>query len=237
MTWKRCLIGLAAITLIGPAGYVLAQQEQQEQAAETTEAETKNQADKDVADKKEPRKLKIFELKHAAPSQFAQLLSYPHTVQAHAGFYARGTTPHAAVVTLQTSPADGSLPPHHVNVAFDDDKGLLFVRGPADQIDRIEKLVKALNVSPDKLEKQTIGKLHLVPLRHSEVGQVQGVLSRLGMSAYTVQLGKASIVLVREGDEDEFEQIQQVIAKFEKAAKPSEETAAAETSAAEQERR
>jgi type II secretory pathway component GspD/PulD (secretin) len=98
-----------------------------------------------------------------------------------------------------------------------DEKRLLFVRGPEEQIKRIETVVKALDVPAEKLEKHTIGNLHLIPLRNSSAGSVQSILNQLALHTSTVQLGKASVIVLRDTDKADVEQILEVVSELDQA--------------------
>ena len=110
-------------------------------------------------------------------------------------------------------------------------KRLLFVRGPAGQIKEIEKLVKAFDVASDKLKKQSFGTVHLLPLRGESAGQVQSILSQLGMQTQAVQLGQAQVVVVADSDEEELQQIEEVIESLDAAESDASTTATTTTEA------
>jgi type II secretory pathway component GspD/PulD (secretin) len=98
-----------------------------------------------------------------------------------------------------------------------DEKRLLFVRGPQERIKRIETVVNALDVPPEKLEKHKIGSLHLIPLRNTKSGSIQSILNQLGLHTSTVQLGKASVIVLRDTDEADVEQVEEVVAELDQA--------------------
>jgi type II secretory pathway component GspD/PulD (secretin) len=238
MSWKRSLIGLATATLLAPASYAVAQQETSQQPAANRQADEQaaDTAKTDEGAKKEKLKLKIFELKHIEPSQLSQFLSYQtaRTGYATATATVAAHDSNASVIGVRTI----AVAPMNINVAANDEKNLLFVRGTSDQVARVEKLVKALDVPADKLEKQSFGDVHILPLKHSENGEIQSLLSQLGINTQAVQLGKASVIVIQDSDDDEIEQIEEVVTKLDRAGESDSGAKTAEsTSAGERERR
>ena len=215
---KRFSLGLTAISLLGLPSFLWAQEEAGKAANSAQRQENRTEAapaaTTEVARKERP-KIKTFELKHANPSELAQFISYR----------TQATTGGLPSAGFGAAPAGGfgqaSMPPQAPNVAFDDERRLLIVRGTSGEISRIEKLVRALDVSAEKIEKQSFGNVHLIPLRNSEAVQIQSVLSQLGVSTNAVQLGKASVIVVHDAENDEAEQIEELIAMLDKPGKRS----------------
>jgi type II secretory pathway component GspD/PulD (secretin) len=197
MAWKTCCLGLITISLVVHSGDAVAQTEQPVKEADTS-AEAK----------RVERRLQVFELKHCQPSDFAQLLAIRRQRELRIV-----ESPGGALTEVR----EIAMLPENLNVAFEDRKRLLFVRGTAKGIQAIEKLVKTLDAPPDKLGKQTWEEVHLFPVRHAEAGSIQAVLSQLGFTTHAASLGKASLIVVLQAEDEDLEQIQEVIAKLDQA--------------------
>jgi vacuolar-type H+-ATPase subunit I/STV1 len=217
MLRKSCLVGLALTSLLGYSQLVTAQEEvsSEKKATKTTTAE--NQPRKLV------RKLKVFKLQHSKPSELAQLFAARHT--AFSAFGGAGSAPGAPGLAAHDVEATASAAANRekpmadqpVNTAHDDEKRVLFVRGSEDQIKRIEKLVKAFDVPAAKLEKQKWDDLHLIPIRGADAGNIQSILSQLGLSTHAVQLGETSVIVLQESDDEEADQILEILSELESA--------------------
>jgi len=242
MLRRRSVIGFGAAIVLSFAGYSFAQQPVGEKSnansrenTTTTVTNESHSAKAEETAKPEKPKLKIFELKQIKPSELAQLLSYD---RAHLGATATAAAAHTHEGVTAVDVSRVAVVPTNLNLAFDDEKNLLLVRGSSSQVRRIEKLVKALDAEKGKLQEQSIDDLHILPLQHSDANQVQSLLSQLGMDAHAVQLGKAGAIVIREQDEDEVKQIQEVISKLDTAkGNGSEQRTAETTTAGERERR
>lgn len=231
MLWKSCLTGFAMTSLLGFAQPAAAQQETTAEKKETkkTTTETTATVPGEPGETKVALKLKVFKLKHCQPSELAQLFAARHT-----------NYPPELTVQAQTSQAQAatasprSAEPLHT--AFDDAKRLLLVRGSPRQIQELEKLVKSFDMPAEKLEKQKLGSLHLIPIRNAQASNIQSILSQLGLSSNAVQLGKASVIVLRETDEEDVEQILEVVSELDQA-DSDETTTTTETTTKVEERR
>src|SRR5690349_15804549 len=100
--------------------------------------------------------------------------AYPVRQGVPSGFVSTAQ-PQPAVTTSGYRGAEGQ----QMFLAYDPEAKLLFVRGPDDQVRKVEELVKALDVPNDKLQKADFGDLHLIPVRHDKLPQVARTLSML----------------------------------------------------------
>jgi type II secretory pathway component GspD/PulD (secretin) len=226
MFWKHCLIGLAMTSLLGYAQPAAAQQETtaEKKETKTNTTETTTTVPGEPGETKVALKLKGFKLKHCQPSEFAQL------------FAARHTNYPPALATQEHAAAAGSQSAAALHTAFDDAKRLLLVRGSPRQIQELEKLVKAFDMPAEKLEKQKLANLHLIPIRNVQASNIQSILSQLGLSSNAVQLGKASVIVLRDTGEEDVEQIEQVVSEFDRT-DADETTTKTETTTKAEERR
>lgn len=149
-------------------------------------------------EKPESRHLRVFELKHRNPQELVQLLSMQiprpglpaQGVQRTAGY--RGAT-------------------ENVQVAADQKKGFLLVRGTQGQIDEIGQLVKAIDVEEGQLKKQEFRDMHLMPVPAQEATRVHSILSQLGLSGQMVSMGKVSFMVFAHEDDEKTQQAEEVI--------------------------
>ena len=51
----------------------------------------------------------------------------------------------------------------------------------------------------------------------AEAGNIQSILSQLGLSTHTIQLGEASLIVLQESDDEEVDQILEVLSELESA--------------------
>ncbi len=203
---------------------------------------------KDAKAEKTKWTLKAFELKHRSPQELTQIL----TMRVGDGMLAPIAPPVPPVATYPTSAAypvrqtaPGGLattaaqPPTgaerisgyrgaegQVYMAFDPEARLLFVRGPEDQVRKVEELVKALDVPNDKLQKTDFGNLHLIPVRQDKLPQVARTLSMLRINNQTLTIGDAAMIVIRAEDHDDgvAAEAREVIAKYNAAPAGNQET-------------
>jgi len=207
-------------------------------------AQERDRQDKDRQDTKEKSvdkraekakwKLAVFELKHRNPQELTQVLNlrvgtmpiappmvptagfnpaYP-VRQGVPGGFVSVAQPQAAVTTSGYRGAEGQM-----FLAFDPEAKLLFVRGPEDQVRKVEELVKALDVPNDKLQKAEFGDLHLIPVRQDKLPQVARTLSMLRINNQVLTIGDAAMIAVRADGEDDgvAEEVREVISKYDAA--------------------
>jgi hypothetical protein len=91
-----------------------------------------------------------------------------------------------------------------------------------------------------KLEKHKWEDLHLIPIRGAEAGNIQSILSQLGLTTHAVQFGDASVIVLEDTEGEEVDQILEVLSEFESAEgnrKTTEETTTEKTTTQTRERR
>lgn len=106
-----------------------------------------------------------------------------------------------------------------VLIATDDERGLLFVRGPQEKIDEIGQLIEAVDVPADQMKKHQFRGVHLIPIRDGDGERINDVLGQLQIQSTTLNLGEARVIALREepGDgqsQDQLEQAEQIISKL-----------------------
>lgn len=199
---------------------------QQSKSSDQTSSDNQKSSDKGAAasdrQKKQTRQLKVFELEHRDPQRIHQLImlcqqSSQHAQQIHAAAV-QGRLGRAGVVVAHGSvgtPGSDDQQPRLVT-AINAEKKILFVRGSEDQLQKVDELVKALDVANDKLEPSEYGDARLVPVKSSNAPQVQTALAQLELQGQLLNLGDMSLVVIQSNGQDsqEVEQAQQVIQKF-----------------------
>lgn len=167
-------------------------------------------AQADAAPKQPEIKLQIFELKTATPQDVLQLLrmhgGFPHI----ANFGASGGG-YPYYLQQQNQPNQPQL-----RIAADEQKKLLFVRGPEDQLQGIAKIIESFDAPPEQMEPQMLGDKYIMQLRHSDPGQVSQVLQQLQLSSYVMQYGNRSF-LVLNSKGAELEQAKEIVARLDAA--------------------
>lgn len=202
-TWTTRTIGLAVLTgLLAGAGGARGQDQQSNQpTGQNTQAAEKTEA----AKKEEPRELRIVELEHRRPQEIIQLLNLRNTAQRNQN-PAQGAGPTATFFRGR---------PQNLAIASQENRGLLFLRGTAEDLKDAEKLVKAFDVADEKLEPQKIGDLRVIPIRHGQAAQIQQVLGQLQIPSQMLPLGKTAVIVLAPGDDDTtLKQADEVIKKL-----------------------
>lgn len=199
----------------------------QQQDGQATQGEEQQE---DAAQAKQTKQLKIFQLEHITPREFSELLrryGEQTLTGAQAGAAGAGaTTPAGAgqgVGAVQQSPDE------QVRIAVDDEKGLMFVRGPQKKIDEVGQLVEAFDVPPGELKKQQFGDTHLIPIPEEHAQRITNILRELQIQSSVWGVGKARVLIFRVDSENEeskgqMEQAQEIISRLtEDAAEESSE--------------
>lgn len=211
-----------------------AQQAQAAQSQEGQEAAAEQpaeQSEKEAADAN-VRKLKIIKLQHRGPQEMLKLLSIGTRPRGPSGFPTAapgtGTFPGGVAAATPGFPApaatrtDGKSP---TLIAADTTKNLLFVRGTPEQIEQVEQMIKAFDVTKDDFQAQQFGNWYLVRVADGNVGRLQGILSQLQLDSDALHLGDLNLIAIPAGDSEEakaaLEQAKEVIATLE--AKPEAE--------------
>lgn len=203
---------------------------QEEQAKQQQGKEGEQPADQKDAEKPVPRELRVFELQHRNPAEIQQLLGM------------RTASPLArqgVIVGRASRPSELDEGPMAA-VAGDADSKTLFVRGTAAQIQKIEEIVKAVDVPADQFKAQTIGDKHLIPISGdgTSTQRVLNTLSQLQLPHQAVQIGKGALVVISDDGSGEFqsltEQTQQVITALQKSQQAEQQKQAADAAAQQQ---
>ena len=230
-TWSLLAL-LSALVLPATA---LGQQRQQgdQQANQQQEADPQQNGEtaqeegqqEDAAEASQPKQLKIFQLENITPREFSELFrrygsqtltgaqtgAYPGSEAYASGGGA--TAPPAPATEAQGATRE------QVRIAVDDEKGLLFVRGPQKKIDEVSKLIEAFDVAPGEMQKQQFGDTHLIPIPEEHAQRVAKVLRELQMSSSVWGVGKARVLIFRADSENEeaqqqMEQAQEIISRL-----------------------
>lgn len=170
------------------------------------------------------RKLEIIELQHREPQQLTQLLGLWDQVALPSSGRGR-----AAV----RRPSLEEQPEQRLAVALDNERKLMFLRGTAEQIEKIKALVAATDVADDALKPQDYADHRLIPVPGDSSGQIQSTLGQLDLAGQMLRVGETTFIAYKTDDEDgeRLQQAEQVINKL--AAQPSAEEKAQEQQAAE----
>lgn len=175
-------------------------------AARGEEHENENQ-------EKKTRQLQIIELEHRDPQQLMQVLALSDDV-AHQGHQAYYRAP-AAGVAGQPQADQQQQQKERATVAANSEKNVLFVRGDSEQIERIERLVKALDVKNEDLQPQDVAGHRIIPLSSEQAGKVQSTLTQLGLAGRMIAMGDVQLITYSGEEKDEkYEQAERVINKL-----------------------
>ncbi len=182
--------------------------------AEQPAGEQKNQA---------PRKLEVIELQHRDPQQLTQLMGLWDQV-AMPGYGGR--------VTVQR-PDLQQQPHERLAIAFDNQKKMMFVRGTAEQIEKIKTLIAAIDVADEGLKPYDFANHRLIPVPSDSSGQIQSTLTQLDLAGQVIRVGNTTFIAYKAGEEDaeRRQQAEMVINKL--AAQPPAEGQPAEGQPAE----
>ncbi|MBW3600815.1 MAG: hypothetical protein KY475_26555 [Planctomycetes bacterium] len=195
--------------------------------------EAKDSADDKNADEKKSKaalKLQIFVLEHAKPAEMMQLLQMPMYGGGFAG--QRYGSGYPATLGYRAQETPGAQP---LRIAADEEKRILFVRGPAEQLDEVARVIKAFDAPADQMSQgeQVEGRF-VIPLRHADAQRVTGILQQLQFPSQTLHVGGVTVLAVN-AEGEELQQIQEVIAKLDAAPAESEDSGEAGEEAAEPE--
>ena len=170
------------------------------------------------------RKLEIIELQHREPQQLTQLMGLWDQVAMPSSGRGR-----AAV----QRPSLEDQPKERLAVALDNERKLLFVRGTAEQIEKVKALVAALDVADDALKPQDYADHRLIPVPSDSSGQIQSTLAQLDLAGQMLRVGETTFIAYKTDDEDgeRLQQAEQVINKL--SARPSAEDQAEKDQTAE----
>jgi hypothetical protein len=219
------VIGLTALPT--PAQETSAEapaQDVTEVAEPERDADAQEGGEQAAGEKEKKLQLQVFQLKHAKPQEMIRLLQMHSGVAAGlpqfggAGFGPRyGTTFGYRGQPAQAGPT--------LRVAADEEKSLLFVRGPEEQVQEVSRLVKAFDAPADEMtEGEQVEGRFVVPLRHADPQQATSILQQLQFTCQTLAIGETTLLVIN-AEGEELEQAQEVIARLDGA---SEESAAAE---------
>lgn len=161
------------------------------------------------------RKLEIIELQHREPQQLTQLMGLWDQV-AMPGYGGRGR------VAVQR-PNLQEQPDQRLAIALDNEKKLMFVRGTAEQIEKIKTLVTAIDVADDAVKPQDFAHHRLIPIPSDSSGQIQSTLTQLDLAGQMLRVGNTTFIAYKTDEEngERLQQAEQVINKL-TAQKPAE---------------
>jgi|GEM_PF-2119684 len=169
-----------------------------------------DQGEQPAAEQAQPaaRKLEIIELQHREPQQLTQLMGLWDQV-AMPGYGGRGR------VAVQR-PNLQEQPDQRLAIALDNEKKLMFVRGTAEQIEKIKTLVTAIDVADDAVKPQDFANHRLIPIPSDSSGQIQSTLTQLDLAGQMLRVGNTTFIAYKTGDEDgeRLQQAEQVINKL-----------------------
>jgi hypothetical protein len=223
--WIASPIALALGAMLIVAAPASAEDDKDTDDKDRRERQAERQADREQArqerreDRTRPRQLQAFDLEHRSPQQMQQLLSLrSQSAIGQPGQAVAGRTTNPQQRTAFRPQLDRQ---ERMAFAVDNENNVLFVRGSRQQIKEVEDLVKALDVSADKLKKQTIGETQLIPIHKDSANQVRTTLSQLQLPNQLITIGEAAMVVIAHDGSDEqkahAEQVEQVITKLEAA--------------------
>lgn len=154
------------------------------------------------------RKLEIIELQHRDPQQLTQLLGLWDEV-AVPSYGGRGR------VAVQR-PSLQDQPGQRLAIALDNERKLMFVRGTAEQIEKVKALVAAIDVADDAVKPQDFADHRLIPIPSDRSGQIQSTLTQLDLAGQLLRVGDTTFIAYRTDDEDgeRRKQAEQVINKL-----------------------
>lgn len=184
-------------------------------AAEAGEAEKKK-------DTQQSRQLKVFELKHRSPQELMQVFNTVH------GSAVGGQPGFAGVPGQQTLGFRGTGK-DDLAIAVHDQKKLIFVRGSQQQIEKVERLIQAVDMEGGQLKKQEFNGVHLMPVKRDDSSHIQSTLSQLGLGGRMLYVGDQTFVVFQAKDDnaEELNQVEEVISRLsaqeEESAEPSTE--------------
>ena len=221
MLWRGMITSVAVIGLSGapaPAQETPADapaQETTEVAEPARAADVQKGGDQAASEKEKEQKLElqVFQLKHAKPQEMIRLLQMHSGVAAGlpqfggSGFGPRyGTTFGYRGQPAQNRPG--------LRVAADEEKAMLFVRGPEEQVQEVSRLVKAFDAPADEMtEGEQVEGRFVVPLRRADPQQATSILQQLQFTCQTLEIGETTLLVINAEGED-LKQAQEVIARL-----------------------
>ena len=145
------------------------------------------------------RELKIIKLATIAPRDFQQVLTIVCSPSG-SGF--------------QPASGEGAERPQPPAIAFDERSKSVLIRGTTEQVEKIAKLAAEFDKDPTELEAMEVEGMHVLPIRHVNTYQINGVLTQLQIPSRVMQLGKGGIVFITpaNGDSTLVDQVKKVIA-------------------------
>ncbi len=169
-----------------------------------------DQGEQPAAEQPQPaaRKLEIIELQHRDPQQLTQLLGLWDEV-AMPSYGGRGR------VAVQR-PSLQDQPGQRLAIALDNERKLMFVRGTAEQIEKVKALVAAIDVADDAVKPQDFANHRLIPIPGDRSGSIQSTLTQLDLAGQLLRVGDTTFIAYKTDDEDgeRLQQAEQVINKL-----------------------
>ncbi|KAA5542194.1 hypothetical protein FYK55_15425 [Roseiconus nitratireducens] len=181
------------------------QKSQENQPTDRSPTNEEGSADKDEGKQKEEvRELEIFELQHRTPREIQQLITIFSTPTTNPGL--------GGVSAIRDRRRE------QPTISVDNQNGLLFVRGLEPDLKRIRNIIDAVDVDSEKMERQKIEDLRVIPLSGQQSREIHRVLSELQLQhqMLTWEGGQTLLVFHQQSDRAQamFQQAEKVIDKM-----------------------
>jgi hypothetical protein len=201
-------------------------QEQQGEEQATTREDQQEQTQAE----RPKRKLQVFQLKHCNAREIEQMLSLASQLKANREAAQNAPAgPEDGRVTVGFRGTEPGTLASNLSIAISEEPNLLFVRGSDADIKAVEQLIKALDVPQEQVKKQTIGHIHVLPVKGEHAGQIDSVLAQLQLDAHAVQLGDRHLIVVAADESEEaatnLQQVEEVVSRLgQEQAQPRDES-------------
>jgi hypothetical protein len=164
------------------------------------------------------RQLKIVTLKHRRPQDVRQLLTTWFESPTNNPYASSTATTVAANRGYRGNLADRVT--EDVVIATEEDSKLLFIRGSQKEIERVQKLIDAIDVPASEMKEQTIGSTYMIPFKQDRAHDVQTILVDLQLDTRSMALEDLHLILVHHGESEEskqnLKQVKQVLSQLKK---------------------
>lgn len=172
-----------------------------------------DQGEKQAQEKndEQPRALQSFDLKHRKPQEMQQVLAL---------WSGQAVMPVPNTPQQRTAGFRPEINNNEERLAFavDDENNVLFVRGPQDKVEEAGKIVEALDVAEEDLQKGAFGDTRIIPIKKDAETKVRNTFNQLQLKHQLVSMEDIAVVVVCHGDSDKekkyADQVEEVLSKL-----------------------
>ena len=199
--------------------------DQQKNQDKQKQDKDKQKQNKDKQKDKPSTDLGVFELKHISPQDMINILALnfyrleadePGSLVATRAFQSVANNKilismieHGEQINADDDPY-ANYQPLHMAVEGE----TFFVRGPANRLEEVGKLIEKFDIPADQLKTQQVGQMMLIPLNADDSQRTVRVLNELGLTHQMSTIGDRDVMVVPVAQESELKQIRQVLARL-----------------------